>query len=99
MAYQVVWSSQAIEDIDAIAIYIARDSPSYAAAMVRKLIEETRQLRQSPLSGNPIIEIDDPHVREVWTYSYRVIYQIEAETITITTVVHGKALLSLDGLS
>ena len=27
MAYHVVWSSKAIEDIDAIASYISRDSP------------------------------------------------------------------------
>ncbi|MGH2413700.1 MAG: type II toxin-antitoxin system RelE/ParE family toxin, partial [Microcystaceae cyanobacterium] len=30
MAYRIVWSSKAVEDVDAIATYIARDSPSYA---------------------------------------------------------------------
>ncbi|TVQ44093.1 MAG: type II toxin-antitoxin system RelE/ParE family toxin [Gloeocapsa sp. DLM2.Bin57] len=96
MAYQVVWSSEAIGDIEAIASYIARDSPSYAAAMVRKLLEEVRQLRHSPFAGNPVFECDDANLREVLTYSYRVIYQIEAETVIIATVVHSKALLSLE---
>lgn len=97
MAYQIVWSSQAIEDIDAIAIYIARDSPSYAAAIVRKLIDEIRQLSHYPMGGQTVFEYEEPSIREVWTYSYRVIYQVQAETITIATVIHGKALLSLEG--
>lgn len=96
MAYQVVWSSQAIGDIEAIASYISRDSPSYAAAMVRKLLEEIRQLSHSPFTGDIVFEFDEPNLREVLTYSYRVIYQIEEDTITIATVVHSKALLILE---
>ncbi len=96
MAYQVIWSSEAIGDIEAIASYIARDSPSYAAAMVRKLLEEIRQLSNDPFAGNPVFEFDEPNLREVLTYSYRVIYQIAEETVIITTVVHSKALLSLE---
>ena len=97
MAYQVIWSSEAIGDIEAIASYIARDSPSYAAAMVRKLLEEIRQLSNDPFGGNPVFEFDEPNLREVLTYSYRVIYEIAEETVIITTVIHTKALLSLEG--
>lgn len=97
MAYQIVWSSQAIEDIEAIAIYIARDSPSYAASIVRKLIDEVRQLSNDPLEGKAVFECGEQDIREVLTYSYRVIYQIQEKTITIATVVHTKALLSLEG--
>jgi toxin ParE1/3/4 len=96
MAYQVIWSSEAIGDIEAIASYIARDSPSYAAAMVRKLLEEIRQLSNDPFAGNHVFESDETNLREVLTYSYRVIYQIEEETVIVTTVVHSKALLSLE---
>ena len=39
MAYRVVWSAKAVEDVEAIATYIARDSPFYAAAVVQKLVE------------------------------------------------------------
>ncbi|MDY7020592.1 MAG: type II toxin-antitoxin system RelE/ParE family toxin, partial [Cyanobacteriota bacterium] len=42
MDYQVVWSPKALDDIDAIAAYIARDSVSYAAAVVQRIIEVTR---------------------------------------------------------
>jgi len=33
MAYQVVWSPKAIEDVEALASYIANDSAAYSAAV------------------------------------------------------------------
>ncbi|HEV7472820.1 MAG TPA: type II toxin-antitoxin system RelE/ParE family toxin [Pyrinomonadaceae bacterium] len=49
MAYQVIWSPTALEDIEAIASYISRDSASYAGAVVRKVINSTRNLENFPL--------------------------------------------------
>ena len=37
MEYEVKWSPRAVEDVEAIAAYIAADSPSYAAAVVKKI--------------------------------------------------------------
>ena len=39
MAYRVVWSPRALDDIDSIASYIARDSAAYASAVVAKIIK------------------------------------------------------------
>jgi plasmid stabilization system protein ParE len=33
MAYQVVWSPKAIEDVEALVSYIANDSAAYSAAV------------------------------------------------------------------
>ena len=49
MAYRVIWSSKAVEDVDSIATYIARDSPSYAAAVVRQILDATSQLEDLSL--------------------------------------------------
>ena len=38
MAYQVEWSPRAIEDLEAIAQYIAADSTAYAAAVVETIL-------------------------------------------------------------
>ena len=37
MAYQVIWSPEALDDIDEIAAYIAKDSPYYAHSEWSKL--------------------------------------------------------------
>lgn len=93
MAYQVVWSPRAIEDVEAIASFIAKDSPSYAAAVVRKVLDTTTNLNKFPLSGRVVPELGNPAIREKLVYSYRIIYQVEADTITIAAVIHGKRLL------
>jgi toxin ParE1/3/4 len=95
MAYQVVWSIKAVEDIDAIATYIARDSASYAAAVVQKILDVTQTLSQTPLQGNEIAAFSDPSLREQYAYCYRIIYRLEAETATIAAVVHGQKLLEI----
>jgi plasmid stabilization system protein ParE len=96
MAYQVEWSPRAIEDVEAIALYIAADSTSYAAAVVKKILDTTRNLSRFPLAGRIVPEFDDENIREKFVYSYRIIYRIEGETITIAAIIHGKRLLELD---
>ena len=96
MAYQVEWSPRAIEDVAAIALYIVADSTSYAAAVVKKILDITHSLSRFPMAGRVVPEFDDENIREKFAYSYRIIYRIEGETITIAAVVHGKRLLELD---
>ena len=96
MAYQVEWSPRAIEDVEAIALYIAVDSTAYAAAVVKKILDTTRNLSRFPMAGRVVPEFDDENIREKFVYSYRVIYRIEGETITIAAIIHGKRLLELD---
>ena len=95
MGYQVVWSYKAIDDIDAIASYIARDSIPYAAAVVQKIINVTRSLTKDPLKGGVVREFEEDTLRQEFAYSYRVIYQVQDELVTIAAVVHGKKLLGL----
>jgi toxin ParE1/3/4 len=90
VAHRVVWSAPALDDVDAVAVYIARDSSSYAAAVARRIIEATRQLRDFPHSGRTLPELDDESIRELLVYSYRIIYRVQAEVVTIAAVVHAK---------
>lgn len=94
MAFRVVWSPRAADDVEAIARYISADSPAYARAVVRRIIELTRTLRRFPQSGRKVPELDDENVRELMAYSYRIIYQVEEERVIIAAVVHGKRSLT-----
>jgi plasmid stabilization system protein ParE len=93
MAYEVAWSSSALEDVEAIAIYISRDSISYAAAVVKKILDSTNSLKDFPFLGRVVPEFEDENIREVFAYSYRIVYRIQGELITIASVIHGKRLL------
>ena len=94
MDYQVVWSPKALEDVDAIAAYIARDSATYAAAVVNKIIETTRNLSDFPSLGRIVPELGEETIREKLVYNYRIIYRIQGATVLIAAVVHGKRLLN-----
>jgi toxin ParE1/3/4 len=96
MAYRVVWSPRATEDLEAIAEYIAADSTAYAAAVVKRILRIARNLSQFPYSGRIVPEIGDENIREWFAYSYRVIYEVEGEVVTIGAVVHGRRLLEVE---
>ena len=95
MAYRVVWSPKAVEDVEAIAGYIARDSPSYAAAVIEKVIAITSGLAANAKHGRLIPEIEESTIIEQFAYSYRLIYRIQDETVTVAAMIHGKRLLYL----
>lgn len=94
MAKRVVWSARALADVDSIAAYISSDSPAYAKIVVKKIVKLIRQLARFPQSGREVPEFQDPSLREVIAYSYRIIYKLEKEEIIIASVIHGKRNLS-----
>jgi toxin ParE1/3/4 len=93
---EVVWSPRAVDDIRAIAAHIAEDSLAYAKSVAQKIVASTRRLSTFPMSGRVVPEFSDEHIREVFAYSYRIIYRVEGETVTIAAVVHGKKLVELE---
>ena len=94
MAYRVSWSARALRDVEAIADYIALDSPVYAKAVVKRIVSVTRTLSNFPMSGRTVPEFQDSQIREVFAYSYRVIYTLYKEDVLIVAVIHGKRELS-----
>jgi len=95
MAFKVVWSPEAVEDLEAIAEYIGRDSEFYARTIVAKALESAKAIREFPNSGRVVPEFGDETVREFFVYSYRVIYKTSENRILIVAVIHGKRLLEV----
>ena len=93
MAYRVIWSPRAVADLDSIAIFLASDSPAYASAVVRRIVQATRSLCKSPDIGRRVPEFEDKNLREIFAYSFRIIYRIEEDEITIATIIHGRRSL------
>ena len=89
----VVWSPEALDDVDDIARYIARDSVFYAAAVVEKILVAASRLGHFPQTGRIVPELNQPDLRECFVYSYRLIYRIEPAHILVTAVIHGRRLL------
>ena len=86
---EVIWSPSALEDIEQIAQFIARDSSDQAAIFVGRLIEATDRLASVPLSGRIIREIGHSDCREIIYGAYRIMYRQLGKDVWITGVVHG----------
>ena len=95
MARVVIWSNRAASDIEAIAAYIAEDSEAYAASVVRTILQKTRRLVEFPFIGRVVPEFDDEQIREIFAYSYRIIYGVYENELRIAAIVHGKRLLDI----
>lgn len=86
----VKWSLPAKTDLKQIHDYIAKDSRHYAKKVAQTIVEKTEDLILFPERGRIVPEIGDPRVREVFVYSYRLIYEITRGDIEILGVIHGK---------
>ena len=93
MAHRIEWSRRALRDLEAIAEYIAADSPTFAGVVVKKIVSRTRMLAQFPRSGRKVPEFDNEDIRELIVYSYRIIYQLQEHEVVIAAVIHGKRVL------
>lgn len=93
MAIKLEWSEEALEDIESVATYIEKDSPAYAKSVVSKFFEKAEILQEFTELGRKVPEINDPNIREIFVYSYRLIYKINEDTVLFVAVVHGKRLL------
>ena len=86
----VKWSIPAKMDLKQIHDYIAMDSRYYAKKVAQTIVEKTEDLISFPERGRVVPEIGDTRVREIFIYSYRLIYEITPGGIEILGVIHGK---------
>jgi plasmid stabilization system protein ParE len=93
---RLIWSLQAIEDVEAIRTYVARDSEQYANLLIDRIIAAVDRLEGFPLSGRVVPEVGDESLREVIYRNYRIVYRLKPEIIEIVTVFHAARLLRLE---
>jgi toxin ParE1/3/4 len=86
----VRWSEPARDDLRNIFNYIGRDSRYYAKVVVEKIIAATEKLETFPQIGRVVPEIEDENVRELFVYSYRILYEITPDGIEVLAIIHGK---------
>ncbi|MBM2815955.1 MAG: plasmid stabilization system protein [Ignavibacteria bacterium] len=86
---KIVWSPSALNDVDSIAEFIAKDSVHRASLFALHLIEAVERLKVFPNSGRIIPEINDQSCREIIYGSYRIMYQLENDDVRITGVIHS----------
>ena len=91
----IVWTEPAVDSLQAIHDYIARDNAFYAGLFTQRLIEIAESLQDLPERGRLVPEAGNADMRELLFQHYRIIYRLRAEIIEILAIVHGARDLSL----
>ncbi|MFZ4589854.1 MAG: type II toxin-antitoxin system RelE/ParE family toxin [Ignavibacteria bacterium] len=77
----VNWSITAKNGLKAIYSYIKKDSNVYANKVIEDIITNSELLDKFPKMGRMVPEISEINVREIFVYSYRIIYEITGKDI------------------
>ena len=96
---RVTWTEQALDDLHAVCLFIARDTPAYASVFAAQVFRAVDRLADFPRSGRTVPELDRDEVRELIVHSYRIIYRLIPGQVEILTVHHGARPLESSELS
>lgn len=88
---QVIWSRRAMNCVRRIGRHIEKDRPRTAAKWVRKLMSAPDILASLPKRGSVMEEFNLPHLRELLVRPYRILHQVENDTVIVLLVLHFKS--------
>ncbi len=90
---RLIWTQPALDDLDAIAEYIALDKPDAAASLVALVFDRVERLERHPSSGKRPAELPRTPYREIVVGPCRIFYRVEAETVYVLHVMRAERLL------
>jgi plasmid stabilization system protein ParE len=90
---EIVWSEPALADLDAIADYIALESPVAASELVKRIFGHVEQLIDHPESGSRPQELGRSRYRQIVEPPCRVFYRYDRHKVFILHVIRAERLL------
>lgn len=88
------WTKRALDDLEAIGEFIAKDRPATAVQWVARLYRRAEYAASHPLAGRVVPERSDPSLREVIEKNYRIVYRVLDDEILVITVFEGHKQLA-----
>ena len=91
--FRVQWAEVAVRDLEELVSYIAADSELDANRVLIRLERRAAALESNPGRGRIVPELAHFGMRtwrELVVRPYRVLYRIEADTVTVLAVVDGR---------
>lgn len=83
---EVIWTEPALQELDAIAEYIALDNPVAAGHLVEGIFNKTERLEDFPQSGRIPPELPHSIYREVVVPPCRIFYREDESRVLILYV-------------
>jgi len=90
---EVIWTEPALQELDAIAEYIALDNPAAAGDMVQEVFDKTERLEHFPQSGRIPPELPNSVYREVVVPPCRIFYREDVKRVLVLYVMRDERQL------
>ena len=90
---EIIWTEPALGDLDAVADYIALDSPEAAQQLVQRVFRHVEQLAEHPRSGSTPRELKSGRYRQIVEPPCRVFYRSDGSRVYILYVMRAERLL------
>lgn len=91
--YSVRWAATSESDLKGIIEYIAKDDPSRACKVLRKIKEKASNLHSFPSRGRIVPELQYQGItqyRELIVSPWRIIYRISKGTVYVLSVLDSR---------
>ncbi len=75
--------------LDEAVEYISTDSPLAAQRLATAVVDAAESLAQLSERGRIVPELGDPRYRELLVSSYRLVYRVSDDAVSIVAVIHG----------
>ena len=90
---RIIWTEPAVQDLDALADYIALDKHEAARRLVREVLEAVARLRMFPQLGSVPAELRGLPYRQLVIPPCRVFYRADRKVVYIIHVLRGEQLV------
>jgi toxin ParE1/3/4 len=96
---EIIWTEPALNDLDAIADYIALDNPEAARLLVRKIFHHVALLAEQPESGSKPRELRGSRYRQIVEPPCRIFYRYDGQRVFVLYVMRGERKLRMRTLA
>jgi addiction module RelE/StbE family toxin len=90
---EIIWTEPALQDLDAIADYIALDNPKAARQLVQRVFRHVTQLIEHPESGSRPPELRRSRYRQIVEPPCRIFYRYDGRRVFVVHVMRGEMQL------
>src|ERR1044071_4425417 len=90
---EVIWTEPALNDLDAIADYIALDNPEAARRLVQRIFRHVALLEAHPVAGAKPAELRGGRYRQIVEKPCRIFYRYDGAQLLILHVMRGEQRL------
>ncbi len=95
---RLIWTKNAIQDLDEIAAYIALDNPRAAKNLAKRIYSHIKQLTEHPYSGPIVPELEGLRYRQIVEGPCRIFYEVRNKTVYVLHVLRSERLLRIGNL-